>query len=278
MTETMTPAATSPAVKVPHLRHFGKGPRQILALHCSLAHGGVWQPMAEELGLDEVSVTAPDMPGHGRSPHWLPGSMHDLARDWAVDLLTKMGGGQPVDLFGHSFGGTVAIRVALERPDLVRSLTLFEPVLFAVALQDGSPEAADWAEKERGFEERINAGDREGAAEWFQSLWGTGVPLSRMPASQRSYIVDRIEAIPAAADVVRDDRVGLLREGRLSGLSVPVLLAEGATSPTVIRAITEGLSRRIPQAERLVQAGAGHMLPITHAADMAPQIRAHLGL
>lgn len=274
----MSETLTSAALKAPYLRHFGNGPRKILALHCSLAHGGVWQPMAEELGLEEVSLTAPDMPGHGRSPHWRPGSMHDLARDWAVDLLTQMGGGAPMDLFGHSFGGTVALRVAVERPDLVRSLTLFEPVLFAVALQDGSREAADWADKERAFEARINAGDREGAAEWFQSLWGTGVPLSRMPASQRAYIVDRIDAIPAAADVVRDDRAGLLREGRLSGLSLPVLLAEGGTSPGVIRAISEGLARRIPQAQSLVQEGAGHMLPITHAAEMAPQIRAHLGL
>ncbi|RRH78399.1 alpha/beta fold hydrolase [Falsigemmobacter faecalis] len=274
----MTETLTSAAVKLPHLRHFGKGPRQILALHCSLAHGGVWQPMAEELGLAEVSLTAPDMPGHGRSPHWRPGSMHDLARDWAVDLLEKIGGGAPVDLFGHSFGGTVALRVTLERPDLVRSLTLFEPVLFAVALADGSAEAQDWAAKEQAFEARLAAGDREGAAEWFQTLWGTGVPLSRMPASQRAYIVDRIDAIPAAADVVRDDRVGMLQPGRLQSIPVPVLLAEGGNSPAVIRAISEGLSRRIPQAQRLVQEGAGHMLPITHAGQMAAQIRAHLGL
>lgn len=269
---------TTRALATPHLRRFGKGPRPVLALHCSLAHGGVWQPMAEELGEGQITLTAPDMPGHGRSPHWGTGSMHDLARDWAVDLLEQLGGGAPVDLLGHSFGGTVALRVAVERPDLVRSLTLFEPVMFAAAAAVGDPAAQDWQAKEQQFETRLRSGDREGAAEWFQSLWGTGVALSRMPPSQRAYIVERIDAIPAAADVVRDDRAGLLAPGRLEGLSMPVLLAEGANSPAVIDAICAALAARIPEVQRLVQPGASHMLPITHATQMGAQIRAHLGL
>lgn len=275
MTEQTSHAAPAGG---PHIRRFGTGPRPVLALHCSLAHGGVWQPLTEAVGADLISVTAPDMPGHGRSPHWGAGSMHDLARDWGVALLEEIGGGAPVDVFGHSFGGTVALRLAVERPDLVRSLTLFEPVMFVAAARDGDPAATEWLAREQEFERRINAGDRAGAAEWFQSLWGTGIPLSRAPASQRDYIIDRIDAIPAAADVVREDRPGLLNPGGIDGIAQPVLLAEGATSPPVIGAIAAALARRIPQLERLSQEGAGHMLPITHAEQLAGAVRTHLGL
>ena len=42
----------------------------------------------------------------------------------------------PIDVIGHSFGATVALRLAVEQPEKVRSLTLIEPVFFAVAGQD----------------------------------------------------------------------------------------------------------------------------------------------
>jgi lipase len=54
----------------------------------------------------------------------------------AVDLLQDQAQGQPVDVIGHSFGGTVALRLAVERPDLVRSLVLIEPVFVAALLAD----------------------------------------------------------------------------------------------------------------------------------------------
>ena len=40
-------------------------------------------------------------------------------------------GGEPMDVVGHSFGGSIALRLALEMPELVKSLTLIEPVCFA---------------------------------------------------------------------------------------------------------------------------------------------------
>lgn len=230
--------------------------------------------MAEVLG--DVTLTAPDAPGHGRSPHWGAQNMHDLATDWAVSLAEEIGGGAPVDLFGHSFGGTVALRVAVERPDLVRSLTLFEPVMFSAAHADQAPEAADWGRDEAEFRDRIEAGDREGAAEWFHARWGNGIALSRMPAAQRAYITERIDAIGAPIDVIHHDRIGMV--ARLSELKIPVLFVAGGKSPALVHAIGDALERRIAQFSRHVEPGAGHMLPITHTAELAGPLRAHLGL
>ena len=48
---------------------FGQGPRAALMIHCSLSHSGSWGGMARELS-GALTMTAFDMPGHGRSAAW----------------------------------------------------------------------------------------------------------------------------------------------------------------------------------------------------------------
>lgn len=261
-----------------HLRRMGTGPRPVLALHCSLAHGGAWGAMATLLG-DAATLTAPDFPSHGASADLPPGAdLHDLSTAIAADLAARIGDGAAVDVLGHSFGGTVAIRLALERPDLVRSLTLFEPVLFSVARQTGSAAYDEWLSGQGPFAGMIARGDRAGAAAWFHGLWGQGPTLDDMPEPLRRYIIDRIHLIPATNDVLFDDRRGLVVPGRLEALRLPVLLAQGATSPAIVAAVNGTLAARIPGARTLSVPGAGHMLPLTHAADLAGPVRQHLGV
>jgi len=126
-----------------HLRMFGTGPRPVLALHCSLAHGGAWTAVAARL--PGCRLLAPDLPGHGLSPDWAgPGDYHDATTRAVGSLLGALAQDGPVDLLGHSFGATVALRLALQRPELVRSLMLVEPVLFAAARAAGAPEYLPW--------------------------------------------------------------------------------------------------------------------------------------
>jgi pimeloyl-ACP methyl ester carboxylesterase len=116
----------------PHRTWARGGDRPVLALHCSLAHAGAWSGLVE--GLSGVTVTAIDQIGHGKAEAWDGKTdLHGAATAAAVLMAERLGQGQPIDLMGHSFGGTVALRMALTRPDLVRSLTLVEPVIFAAA-------------------------------------------------------------------------------------------------------------------------------------------------
>ncbi|MFN3646487.1 MAG: alpha/beta fold hydrolase [Gemmobacter sp.] len=261
-----------------HLRRMGTGARPVLALHCSLAHGGAWGAMAAHLG-NAATLTAPDFPGHGASADLPAGAdLHDLSTAIAATLATRIGGGAPVDVLGHSFGGTVAIRLALERPDLVRSLALFEPVLFSVARVAGGPAWEEWLAGQEPFAAMIAQGDRAGAAAWFHGLWGQGPALADLPVTLQRYIIDRIHLIPATNAVLFDDIRGLVVPGRLESLRLPVLLAQGGASPAIVAAVNGTLAARIPGARAISVPGAGHMLPLTHAADLAPALRAHLGL
>ena len=76
-----------------------------------------------------VRVIAPCLPGFGGSDP-LPLHRAGLA-DYAhriARLLEVLGEDGPVFVAAHSFGGGIALQLATERPDLVRSLTLVNPV------------------------------------------------------------------------------------------------------------------------------------------------------
>lgn len=247
------------------------GARAVLALHCSLAHAGAWSGLVERLA--GVTVTAPDLPGHGRSGDW-DGlvDLHDLSTRIAVAMAEGQGG--TVDLIGHSFGATVALRMALERPDLIRSLVLIEPVLFAAARVAGAPEWPPFAADHAGLGD-LMARDRQAAAAVFHGHWGAGDFATLAPA-QRRYMIERMHLVRAQDDVLLRDAAGMLVPGRLEALACPVLLLEGADSPPIVAAIQRALAERLPQVRRVVIAGAGHMLPITHPDAVAQAVQAHL--
>ncbi|QYK43603.1 MAG: alpha/beta hydrolase [Paracoccaceae bacterium] len=248
-----------------NLRRLGSGPRTALALHCSLAHGGAFRGLAADL--PGITFLAPDLPGHGDSADWDGrDDLHALSTRIALALAHAHGS---VDLIGHSFGATVALRAALEAPDLVRTLTLIEPVLFCAARAAGGAEFAAHEAAHADFARHMAAGRREAAAEAFQAIWGAGLEWGDVPAPQRAYIAARIHLIPAQNTALYDDSGGLLDHGRLESLGLPVLLVEGAASPPVMAAIGRELARRLPQARRSVVPGAGHMVPITHPAEVA---------
>lgn len=123
----------------------------------------------------------------------------------------------------------------------------------------------------------MQAGDRDGAARAFTGLWGDGRPYDSLPEAPRAAITQRIHLIAAGAPLLHDDRSGLLAPGRLERLALPVLLIEGGDSPPVIGAIHDALAARLPQVDRVVVPGAGHMLPVTHPRETAAAILGRTG-
>jgi lipase len=264
------------ATFLPPFRTWARGgDRPVLALHCSLAHAGAWGGLAEQL--QGVTVTAIDAVGHGRAPDWDGVSdMHTDVTRAAIAMATEIGQGAPVDLMGHSFGATVALRIALERPDLVRSLMLVEPVIFAAARAAGDAAYPPFRARHEHLAALLAAGRRQDAAVDFHGYWGTGEPFADLSPKMQTYITDRMHLIAAQNPVLLDDAAGLLRYMGLESIGVPVLLVEGGDSPPIINAVHTELARRIEQVTRLAVPGAGHMVPITHAADVAPHVMAHL--
>lgn len=251
-------------------RSFGSGPRKMLAVHCSLAHSGTWRGVAEALD-GQVTITAFDMLSHGRSPDWdRKGDYQDRNTEAGLSLMPD----EPVDLIGHSFGATVALRMALSRPEQVRSLILIEPVLFRVAVEDAPEVAHRTQEESMPFIEAFEAGDEALAARLFNRSWSSGTPRwPDLPEATRAAMTRAIHIVPACDASVYQDRAGVLRPGVLQGLEMPVLLLQGSDTQPVIAVVNEGLAQRLPNVRSDVIAGAGHMVSITHPAETAARIR-----
>ena len=259
----------------PHRAWNRGGARPVLALHCSLAHAGAYAGLAE--ALHGLTLTAIDFIGHGKARDW-DGveDYHSAATQDAIAMAETLSQGQPIDLIGHSFGGTVALRIAATRPDLVRSLTLMEPVFFAAARAAQAPEWDTFIADHREFGALVAKGQTLEAARQFHAIWGGGEPFDSLPARMQSYMADRIRLITAPWPMVLEDNPGLLAPGRLENIRVPVLLLEGNLSPEIVAAVNAALAARLPHVTRMTVPGAGHMLPISHPGQIAPLVTAHL--
>ena len=73
---------------------------------------------------ESFRVVYPDLPNHGDSPHAERVDYAFMAR--AVAELIEAERIGPVVVAGHSMGGKVAMRLALDRPELVRALVVLD--------------------------------------------------------------------------------------------------------------------------------------------------------
>jgi lipase len=160
-----------------NVREYGNGPAVIL-LHSASSHSGQWKGLWEHLG-DTCRILAPDLHGYGGSDS-LPNDGRPYFRhDGAIvtSLLGLVEG--PVHLVGHSLGGAIAIRSALEHAERVASLTLIEPVLFNLLEDIEDSTAAEHRRLAETMTALARAGDREGAARAFLDSRGGGAGWRR---------------------------------------------------------------------------------------------------
>jgi pimeloyl-ACP methyl ester carboxylesterase len=98
--------------------------KELASMTIVLVHGNpeteaIWDDLVPHLRSDDVVRLSP--PGFGSAiPPGFDCST-DAYRDWLASKLTKFA--QPIDLVGHDWGGGHVIRIAMERPSLIRSWT-----------------------------------------------------------------------------------------------------------------------------------------------------------
>ena len=155
-------------------REAGAG-ESVLLLHGSAGSGAQWRRLGRRLQ-PRCHVLAPDLIGYGGSSAWPQGRAFDLAAEMApLEALLMERPGEPagdLHLVGYSYGGAVALGLALAHSARLRSLTLIEPVAFALLRELG--QAAAYAEV-AGFRHRftrlLSQGDTPAAMRDFLDYW-----------------------------------------------------------------------------------------------------------
>jgi pimeloyl-ACP methyl ester carboxylesterase len=182
-----------------------------------------------------------------------------------------------VHLVGHSYGGGVALHVALARPARIGSLALYEPSAFHLLKIMGDRDAAAFAEIAdimRVTAQGVIAGDYAGAAAPFVDYWsGVGAWAALRPAMQDTLIRWAPKA-PLDFRALIEEPTPL---AAYSDLRMPVLVMRGEHAPRPTRKIAEMLASVMPKARLAVIDGAGHMGPSTHGSVVSKLIAAHIG-
>lgn len=248
-------------------RHFpGDSARPAIGLHCMMGSAGLFSPLAERLS-GMIDLQAFDFPGHGRSPDWRSGdndNLHDFLTRYTTSMIR-----QPVDLIAHSFGATIALRVAVDTPHMIRSLTLVEPTLFAAV-----PPVVRQAEQDR-VTRFLPEEDWDSMLRQFFTDWGAGKTLPS-EGSQLERLRRQMKLVIDTNAVLMEDYPGILRKNGLEGISAPVMLITGENSPRIAHAISDALVTRLPNGDQKVVPDAAHMLPLTHPDQFAELTRLNL--
>ena len=246
----------------PFFREAGTpGQPAVLLLHSSASTSGQWRALMEQLA-PQFHVIAPDLQGCGKSPAWH--FQRPLRLDDEVDALAEVieRAGPRFHLVGHSFGGAVALRLALRHADRLASLSLYEPVLFSLIKGGGG---ADWQEVEgiaNATTALLDAGQVEAATARFVNYWMGEGHFERQPESRRPALVAGMPAVKGHWQALFHEPTPC---AAWRALPCPCLLMSGEASRVSALGVAAQLETALPQLHRERFAGVGHMGPVTHA-------------
>ena len=241
--------------------------RSLYLVHGSAVAGKSWNALAAPLR-DRVVVMTPDRLGQTPGERWPANRVTTFdaeAEHLAAALAAAPG---PVHLFGHSYGGAVAMQMALRWPKRVARLTLYEPTRFALLLRGGR--AIGEAGREilavgHGTHERAAARQEAAAARVFVDYWSGAGTWAAMDAGRQERLAAQMPKVGAEFLAAFADPVPL---DAWSALEMPVLLLGGESSPAPVRAINALLGSVLPRCASVTLPGIGHMGPMTHADEV----------
>jgi len=265
-TETVTVNGVRLAYEI-----HGTGEIPLVMVHGSWLSRRNWDWVVPHLA-ESFRVITYDRRGHGESER--PSGQGSVREDVAdLAALIEHLDLSPAWVVGQSFGGSITLRLAGERPDLLRGIIAHEPPLFSLLADDpaSAPMLEEFGQLAGAVADRIESGDHTGAAEQFieeglgEGLW------AKFPSWFRQ---DAVENAPTYLDELNDPGQLDFDLEWIRGFTRPALLTQGDKSPPPFRAVIPKLAGAMPSVEVQEFTGAGHPIMVEQPEDFAEAITA----
>jgi pimeloyl-ACP methyl ester carboxylesterase len=249
----------------------GAGPAIVL-VPGSCSTGAAWRPIISDLSSRFRCVTT-SLLGYGGTVERRTASDPSISHEAEVlELVVRKAGG-PVHLVGHSFGGLVALVVALRNQVSLSSLMILEAPAMELLRAE---------EEDRHYNLFRNmtdayfadfAGGNVGAIAAMIDFYGGPGTFASWPTRVRAYA----ERTTPVNIVDWASAYGFpLSAASLAAIRLPVIVARGGASHPAMQCANALLSDCIDQATLVTIDGAAHFMVATHATEVAHLIAQHV--
>jgi pimeloyl-ACP methyl ester carboxylesterase len=182
-------------------------------------------------------------------------------------FIRQLGAG-PAHVVGWSYGGAIAIVLAVHHPEWVKSLFVYEPGLatFVTDPADAQVAAEDRKDMRAPATLAAKAGDTDTAVRLlFDGLTGQPGTFDRLAPDIRASLLDSARTLPLAlvAPALPPPPITCAQLGQIM---VPVAIARGELARPFYRIAAETAHRCIPQSRLIVVRGGGHLTPAEQAS------------
>lgn len=242
-----------------YIETIGVGPNLVF-LHGWGMHSAVWHPVIKRLS-KHFTLHLVDLPGMGLSRPAEPYHLHSIA-DKISEMLPAN-----ADIVGWSLGGLVAMRIALDKPDLVRRLVLMSATPCFVNKSDWDAGIA--AEIFNRFARNVDA-DYHNTMTQFLTLQCMGakdaratVKLLRKKFSERP--VPTSQTLHKALNILLETDL----RPEVDRLRKPTLLIHGDRDTLAPVQAAHWMMQNLPMGYLRVMAGASHAPFLSHEEQFA---------
>jgi len=257
---TAIPFAGDPHVRI-HYYAGGSGSPVVL-VHGLGGRSEDWAPLMPQLVRDHHRVYALDLPGYGRSD-WPTNAAYSIPEfSAAVEAFLANRHLARTDLAGWSMGGWIAMRVALDEPQRIRRLVIFDSA--------GTRFNLNW-------DPSLFEPDTPAKLSALDNLLMPG-PTPHVPAFVQRAI---FRFVRKHGWVVRRNMDSMLTgenllNGQLGQLRMPMLIVWGKEDHLIPVSVGAAIHAAVPQSEFVVVDGCGHLAPGECAAQIGPVFKGFL--
>jgi len=265
------PFAEANGVKLYYELNGDRGDPMVL-IHGSWVDHTTWDLVVPSLA-ESFRVLTYDRRGHGRSEKsGTQGSGEEDAVD--VSALIMQLGLAPAHVVGNSFGGSVALKLAVLHPSVFRSLIVHEPPLFDLLRSERSaiPMLLEERERIEHVIRLLESGDKLGGARLFMEtvilrpgMW------EMLPEQLRETIVANADTW---LDETRDPAALDVDLQALTQFRKPSLLTYGGKGLRGSKLIIEKLAKTIPNSKVEFDPEEGHSPHLANPAKFVKTLRA----